>query len=249
MKANTTMLYPNEKAAIRVTEYAEAQSGKLPEALRQYHDWILTQEKANMTISKFQAQALMWIARAANVKRVLEIGVFRGFSAMTWSFAVGAHGSVTGLELSQEYADIARKGFEENGISNCEVIVGDALGTLAALAPAEPYDLIFIDAQKTGYPQYLRAILEQSQPGSERRLLRKGGLIVADNALRWGLVADPSMANKSDEQLKAIRASSFWTDKDAAACDEFNRMMNDSPRIDAWLMPLFDGVGLGRLVD
>ena len=69
MKANVTMLYPNEKAAIRVTDYAEAQSGKLPETLRKYHDWILTQEKANITISKFQAQALMWIARTANVKR------------------------------------------------------------------------------------------------------------------------------------------------------------------------------------
>ncbi|MDA4132791.1 MAG: hypothetical protein OK454_06675, partial [Thaumarchaeota archaeon] len=105
-----------------------------------------------------------------------------------------------------------------------------------------------MDAQKSGYPDYLKTILERSAPGAAHRLLKPGGLIVADNILRRGLVADSTDANPWVEKEKGDRAS-YWTNSDVAKLDEFNTMMATNPRIEAFLMPLFDGVGLGRLLD
>lgn len=111
--------------------------------------------------------------------------------------------------------------------------------------------MIFIDAQKSGYPAYLQMILRKSAPGAARRLLRPGGLIIADNVLRRGLVADSS----SDNPEVAIEAELVRevgrdrSSKDLEALDEFNTALVENKRIDAVLMPLYDGVGLGRLLD
>ncbi|CAK7211772.1 hypothetical protein SBRCBS47491_001229 [Sporothrix bragantina] len=251
MKANAPSLFSNIKVATRVIEYAASKSSVLPEPLLRYHAQILELERANLTISTYQAQALSFLAQTAGARRVLEIGVFRGFSSMVWSHAVGPNGKVTGLEFLPEYAEAARKGFEQVGVTNAEVIVGDAIETLDALDPDEPYDLIFIDAQKTGYPTYLETILRKSAPGAARRLLRPGGLIVADNVLRRGLVADDSSDNPEAAKEAALiaEAGSYRTDKDLDALREFNTALAEDKRIDTWLVPLFDGIGLGRLLD
>ncbi|KAL1901984.1 hypothetical protein Sste5346_001690 [Sporothrix stenoceras] len=251
MKANVPSLFPNVKVATRVIEYAAAKSSVLPEPLLKYHAQILELEHANLTISTYQAQALSFLAQLSGARRVLEVGVFRGFSSMVWSHAVGPSGKVTGLEFSPEYAEAARKGFAQVGVENAEVIVGDAIETLDALDPEEPYDLIFIDAQKSGYPTYLQTILKKSQPGAARRLLRPGGLIVADNVLRRGLVADDSDDNPEAAKEAALIAEggSYRTVKDMDALREFNTALAEDKRIDTWLVPLYDGIGLGRLLD
>jgi predicted O-methyltransferase YrrM len=119
--------------------------------------------------------------------------------------------------------------------------------SLPALQPEKPYDLIFIDAQKSGYPEYLRQILANSQPGSSSRLLRKGGLIVADNVLRRGLVADDSEANPWAKKL--AQKSEYETNSDVEYLREFNAAMHSNERLEEFLMPLFDGFGLARLLD
>ncbi|OAA62534.1 O-methyltransferase family 3 [Niveomyces insectorum RCEF 264] len=199
MKANTPTLFPNVKVATKVIDYAAAKSDTLPAPLLQYHARIVQLEESNYTISTAQGQAMSFLAQLLGAKRVLEIGVYCGFSSMVWSHAVGPEGKVTGLEVEPEYAAAARAGYAEVGVHNAEVIVGDALETLAGLDPDEPYDLVFIDAQKTGYPQYLATLLAKSAPGTARRLVRAGGLIVADNVLRRGLVADASADNPEAE--------------------------------------------------
>ncbi|EFX03230.1 O-methyltransferase family 3 [Grosmannia clavigera kw1407] len=253
MKSNVATLFPNVKVATNVIEYAAAKSDILPEPLLKYHAYILRLEQAELTISTFQAQALSFLAKTAGAKRVLEIGVFRGFSSMVWSNAVGPSGTVTGLEMDEKYADYARLGFADVGVKNAEIIVGDALKTLAALDPEEPYDLIFIDAQKTGYPAYLQTILEKSAPGAPRRLLRQGGLIVADNVLRRGLVADYSADNPAAVKAAHLVAASVDGKSDSIealkALDAFSSAMRENSRIDSLLVPLFDGIALGRLED
>lgn len=112
---------------------------------------------------------------------------------MGWSNAVGKDGHVTSLEFDEGYAGIATETFKKNDIKNVDVLGGDAAASIRNLATSldEPYDLIFIDADKTGYPGYLELILEFSKPGEGNRLLRKGGVIVADNVLmkgRFGVV-------------------------------------------------------------
>lgn len=104
------------------------------------------------------------------------------------------------------------------------------------------FDLVFLDADKTSYVAYLELILALSQPGSTNRLLRAGGIIMADNVLRYGLVADASEANPWHNHGEN-------TTMECQILDEFNKKMKSDKRLEALLMPVFDGLGLARLVD
>ncbi|KAJ6439875.1 O-methyltransferase family 3 [Purpureocillium lavendulum] len=246
MKTDVSTLYPNHRVAERVTDYARQHSTALPQHIVDYHAWVNENHaRAGYMISDFQGQYHVFLARLIRAKRVLEIGVYVGYSALVWAHAVGNDGSVTGLESSQEYIDMSRQAFERHGVNNVEVVGGDALETLANLRPEVPYDLIFIDAQKSGYPSYLRDILANSQPGAASRLLRPGGLIVADNVLRRGLVADGSDDNPwATGDQKVRNRSEYETDGDIDHLREFNDSVAGSPRLENFLMPLYDGVGL-----
>lgn len=121
---------------------------------------------------------------------------------MAWASAVGSDGHVTALEYSPEYAKLAEEAWAKDDIKNCEIMVGDAAESLQKLAAGsqEAYDLIFIDADKISYPKYLELILENSK-GDGKRILKKGGIIVADNILRRGIIADSSDANPWSKNL------------------------------------------------
>lgn len=108
--------------------------------------------------------------------------------------------------------------------------------------PSAPYDIVFLDADKTGYSNYLSIILAKSQPGSKDRLLRPGGLIVADNVLRRGHVADPT---KTDRE---IDDSEQWL-LHIEAVRLFNDQVVGEKRLESFLTPLWDGVSLIRLID
>ena len=117
------------------------------------------------------------------------------------------------------------------------------------IAPSlqEPFDLIFIDADKQNYPTYLSLILSLSPIDSPKRLLKPGGIIIADNILRRGLIADSSDANPWTAKLK--QGDRIWREGDMKALDEFNKEMVRNERLDTFLMPMFDGLGMGRLVN
>jgi len=197
----------------------------------------------------------VYSSRQGNSRRFsfefLEIGTYIGFSTLGWASAVGPEGHVTALEFSPEYARIAEETFAKNGVTNTEVIVGDARESIKKLVTTlqEPYDLIFIDADKTSYPTYLSLILSLSAPDSKStRLLRKGGIILADNILRRGLIADSSEANPwSDKELQSQNRN--WKSEDMMALDAFNKELASNERINTFLLPLFDGLGMGTLVD
>lgn len=96
--------------------------------------------------------------------------------------------------------------------------------SILKLNTAEPYDLIFIDAQKSGYPDYLAHILAQSPPGQKNRLLRPGGLIVGDNVLRRGIVADDSSDNPAaEEQVQRKSRSEYAVDSDIECIRRYNK--------------------------
>lgn len=121
---------------------------------------------------------------------------------------------------------------------------------LPALNPSEPYDLVFIDAQKSGYPDYLRSVLAHSQPGSAQRLLRPGGLIVGDNVLRWGIVADDSDDNPHAVERRANPGEGEKrNNRDVEAVREFNDLLVGNERLETLMMPLWDGLAVARLVD
>lgn len=130
MKTDMSTLYPNNKVAERVTDYARRHSTALPAHIVDYHAWVNENHpRAGYMISDFQGQCHVFLARALGARRVLEVGVYVGYSALVWAHAVGPGGTVTGLESSREYVDMSRRAFERHGVENVEVIEGDALET------------------------------------------------------------------------------------------------------------------------
>ncbi|CAM1500698.1 Fc.00g098600.m01.CDS01 [Cosmosporella sp. VM-42] len=243
MKEGHTLLYSTPELGDKVTEYSQKHSTPLPKHITDYHAAIsASRDDSYYMSSNFQSQWHVLLGKSIGAKRALEIGVYVGYSALIWAHVVGPDGLVTGLEYEQQYADLSNEAFEANGVKNVEIIVGPAAETLPKLNPSEPYDIVFIDADKTGYPGYLKQLLAASQPGAAKRLLRPGALIVSDNVLRRGVVADDEIL-RSNDLLPAARKEA------ALAVDEFNKLVVSNPRLETFLLPLWDGENVTRLVD
>ena len=135
------------------------------------------------------------LARAANARRILEVGTLAGYSTIWLARALPADGRLVTLELEQRHADVARANLGRAGVSErVEIVVGPAAESLRRLADAgtDAFDMIFIDADKDAYPEYLKLALELS---------RSGTLIVADNVVRQGQVATDS----ADGRVMGVR--------------------------------------------
>jgi predicted O-methyltransferase YrrM len=132
------------------------------------------------------------VARIAGARRILEIGTLGGFSTISLARALPEGGSLVTLEAVPKHAEVARANIARAGLTDrVEVIVGPALDTLPTLDG--PFDLVFIDADKESSAPYLEHALRLSRPGT---------VIVCDNVVREGRVADPSLDNP---QLAGIR--------------------------------------------
>jgi len=133
-----------------------------------------------------QGKLLALLCAMTRARRVLEIGTLAGYSALWFARAVGPEGHVTTLELDPRHAAVARENLARAGIGHrVEVVVGPATETLRALVDAgtEPFDLVLIDADKPNNPRYLEEAVALSRPGT---------VIVVDNVVRGGAVADPA---------------------------------------------------------
>ena len=179
-------------------------------------------------VSPSQGKLLQLLAEIAGARRVLEIGTLGGYSAIHFARALPNDGSLISLELDERHAEVARKNIERADLSDkVEVRVGDARELLAALTESgvEPFDLIFIDADKEGYPEYLEWSLRLSRPGT---------LILGDNVIRGGNVLDPK-----DDSARATR--------------EFNRMLAEDERLSAVVLPILrervDGLAIALVSD
>jgi predicted O-methyltransferase YrrM len=135
-------------------------------------------------VSPAQGAFLGILVRAAGARRVLEIGTLGGYSSILLARGLPPGGRVLTLERDSKHAAVARANLEDAGLADrVEVLEGPALETLARLQAerVEPFDLVFVDAEKKDYPDYLAAALPLCRPGT---------LIVADNVVRKGAVAD-----------------------------------------------------------
>lgn len=162
---------------------------------------------------------LQVLLRAAHASRVLEVGTLGGYSAIWMARALGAGGSILSLEINPAHAAFARRHIAQAGLAHVvEVREGAALELLPSL-DGERFDVVFLDADKEPLPTYFDWAV---------RLLRPGGLVVADNTLRGGSVLDES---NQDPGLRGVR--------------EFNRRLASDPRITGLVIPIGDGVGVG----
>lgn len=154
-----------------------------------------------------QGALLSLLARLSGARRVLEIGTLGGYSTI-WLARAAEH--VTTLEIDPEYAKLAQRNLERAGVADrVDLLVGPAIDGLTSLieGEVEPYDLVFIDADKPNNPRYLEASL---------RLVRPGSVIVADNVVRDGAVVDPA---STDDRVQGVR--------------RFIEMVGADPRLDA----------------
>jgi predicted O-methyltransferase YrrM len=145
-----------------------------------------------IAVTPSQGKLLYLLARSIGARSILEIGALGGYSTIWLARAVAPAGSVVTLEANASYAEvasanIARAGFAEIVDMRIDAAL-DSLPTLAA-EQREPFDLVFIDADKRNTPEYFKATLE---------LTRRGGLIVADNVIRDGAIVDPAAQENPD---------------------------------------------------
>ena len=147
-------------------------------------------------VTPLQGKFLELLIRATCAQRVLELGTLGGYSTIWLARAVGETGKVVTLELDAHHAEIAQRNLENAGIaSRVDLRVGPAAKTLEALIAeaSEPFDFIFIDADKASYPDYMQLSLKLSRPGT---------LVIADNVVRDGQVIDP---NDPDPNIQGVR--------------------------------------------
>lgn len=143
-------------------------------------------------VSATQGKLLLLLAKLSGARRILELGTLAGYSAIWLARALPPGGKLVTLEADPRHASVAKANLERAGLSLvAEVRVGRALMTLPRLDG--PFDLVFIDADKEGYPEYLTWAL---------KLTRRGSLIVADNVVRGGAVADE---HSPDPRVRAVR--------------------------------------------
>ncbi|WP_417479141.1 O-methyltransferase [Maricaulis maris] len=180
---------------------------------------------ARMQISPEQGAFLQMCARLVSAKTAVEVGVFTGYSALATMLAMrdmhGPEARLFGCDISEPYTDKARGYWDEAGIADqIDLRLGDARDTLTDLVSeiGGTVDMVFIDADKTGYDDYYEAGL---------KLVRSGGLILFDNVLWSGSVADP-----------AKRA----TDPDADALAVLAAKVRDDDRVDMAFTTLGDGI-------
>lgn len=158
-------------------------------------------------VSPPQGKLLQLLVRLVGAKRILEFGTLGGYSAILMARALPADGRLITLEAKPEYADVARASIDRAGVGEkVEIRVGPALEVLPGLEGEEPFDLVFIDADKVNTPSYFTWALDHTRPG---------GLIIADNVVRAGTLADPG----GDEAAQAQR--------------RLHEMLADEPRVSA----------------
>lgn len=149
-----------------------------------------------IAVTAAQGKLLELMARAMGARRILEIGTLGGYSTIWLARALPPDGRLITLELNPKHAEVARKNITRAGLENVvEVRQGPALSSLAQLVSegAGPFDLVFIDAHKPEYTEYFQWSLKLARPGT---------LIIADNVVRNGAVADPA---STDELVLGIR--------------------------------------------
>jgi caffeoyl-CoA O-methyltransferase len=209
----------------RLYRYLLDVSLREPDVLRRLRAETAERENASMQIAPEQGQFMALLVELIGAERTLEIGTFTGYSALAVALALPPHGRVIACEVSQEYATIARRWWDQAGVAEkIELHVEPALETLDRMLEdglGRRFDFAFIDADKQGYLDYWERSL---------RLVRRGGLIAVDNVLWDGRVADPDNA---EESTQAIRA--------------FNARVRDDERVDLSLVPIGDGVTLARV--
>jgi caffeoyl-CoA O-methyltransferase len=187
----------NEQLAIKVDRYIEHLLNPQDEALAQNLKDAQAADLPTINVSPNEGKLLYLLTKMVGAKRVLEIGTLGGYSTTWLARALPAGGQVITLEVDEKHATVARQNLDRAGVADrVEVRVGRAVDSLRRMIDLHepPFDLIFIDADKAGYVEYLDLSLHLS---------RSGTVILADNLIRNGRVMDGQPRDDSSRGARA----------------------------------------------
>ncbi|NEP17104.1 MAG: SAM-dependent methyltransferase [Leptolyngbya sp. SIO4C1] len=205
-------------------QYLRSVSVREPEILRQLRQETAAHPRAIMQIAPEQGQLMALLIKLMQARKALEIGVFTGYSALAVALALPADGQLVACDISPEYTAIAQRYWAAAGVAaKIDLRLGPALETLAgllAVGQAETFDFAFIDADKSNYDRYYESALQ---------LVRPGGLVLIDNVLWSGRVADSTVQDSRTRRIRAL-----------------NQKLHQDSRIDLSLLPIADGLTLAR---
>ena len=205
-----------------IEEYLEQHTTSMDEVLESlYRETHLHAMNPRMASGPVQGRFLQLLCQLMQPKKVLEIGTFTGFSAICMARGMGDDSLLTTIEANEELEGIIRRYLEKAGVAHrVQLVIGDAKAVIPTLEGG--FDLVFIDADKISYPVYYDLVIEKLNPG---------GVILADNMLWDGKVLD---ADAKERDTQALRA--------------FNDKVQNDPRVENVLLPLRDGLMMGRKV-
>jgi predicted O-methyltransferase YrrM len=174
-----------------------------------------------MQIGPDQGMFMRMLGQITGAVSALEVGTFTGYSSICIARGLASGGRLLCCDVDEEFTTVAREYWKRAGLDGViELKIGQAADTLRGLPAGTQFDLAFIDADKTGYVGYWELIVP---------LIRSGGLILADNTLSSGRVAD---ADASGDNVRAIR--------------QFNDLVRADDRVEVVLLPVGDGLTMAR---
>jgi caffeoyl-CoA O-methyltransferase len=206
----------------KLDNYVVAHSQKEPELLQQLSRETWQKVLAPRMLSgHFQGRVLSMLSKLINPKNVLEIGTYTGYSALCLVEGIQPKGQLHTIDTNEELYDLQKKYFDKSGFGN-QIIqhTGNALNIIPTID--KTFDLVFIDADKQNYPNYLEIILPK---------LKSGSVILSDNVLWTGKV------------IEKIQKG----DKDTEALLKYNKMINEHSQLETVLLPIRDGLTLTRV--
>lgn len=206
----------------KVIDYIMSTGLREPEVMRRLRLETESHPFARFQIPPEQGQLFQILIRMGGARRVIEIGVFTGYSSLAMALALPPDGRIVACDISEEYTRTARRYWAEADVAGkIDLRLAPAAETLESLIAAGErgsFDFAFIDADKTGYAGYYEQCL---------KLVRPGGLIALDNMLSRGRVLE---AKPQDPDVAALR--------------KMNEFIHRDERVDALLLPLGDGLTL-----
>lgn len=176
-----------------------------------------------ISVNAGYGRLLTLLVKMSHARTILEIGALGGASSIYLSRGLGHDGRLISLELKEEFAEVARKHVNQAGFADkVEYRIGEALHHLDLLKKdGSKFDFFFIDADKGNYPNYLDYAIQLANPGA---------IIVADNTLLKGRVADPTRQSPSVDAMRL-----------------FNKRIAEDPELDSTMLPSYDGLAIARV--
>jgi caffeoyl-CoA O-methyltransferase len=208
----------------KIFNYLERTFHPEDKVLRDTRENLVHEGLPAIQVGPMDALTLEVITRAIGARRAVEIGTLGGYSGISIARGLAPEGKLYTFEADTKHARVARAAFEKAGLrQTVEVLVGPALVRLREIDSKGPFDLVFIDADKENYPNYLKWAADH---------LRVGGVVLGDNTLAWDLIADSRFDDPEDERK-------------VTALQKFNQEAATGGRFRTTLLPTSSGLTFG----